>query len=596
MFTCHIFCSIIGFVLQCEPATNANTYFRINHDSPPNCLRTNRAEHCNLKSVGEAKRADFFFTYPVLFLDGAKVCSLGFSHNFGFHRLSKANEEKSIETMQASVRTNTYEEDVLYEGPPRFMHQAYTIGLNDADDDIQESKLSTDDEYGYEDYDSYDTYSEDDDDDIHHRRDIVIDWSNHTGDANSLDSSFLSSACSSATSCCHHYYNNDDFMDSEMDILQSIMMQGQMKYKNSIVRKSSPSCNIESPTTVMLTSPLSWKPKHMLKNDTTSTTTFSPHRFSHSQYITPKLPKGADIETLPKSLLRRISSSESVGYENIINSGRASPANTTDNGNPTKTAPSPPPHTYLHTILRRYQNGLDEEEDLFDVSSTASFFKVMTQDNIDAYTKNKLDAIRVDDPSVLQRCYHNGEILQCCNQFGESILHLACRSQAIECLKYLVSTGIKGPMLSLRVKDDYGRTPLHDACWTHSPNFDVIKLVIEKCPQLLLIPDHRGYYPLQYLPKQNDDECHWVEMNKFLDQHAYLFVPTLLGDIDENDSFSYTSPSTVRRAMATDATNIGSTRRGSFKKEIATLATSRMTKLIANLTKKKKDRRANISS
>lgn len=57
---------------------------------------------------------------------------------------------------------------------------------------------------------------------------------------------------------------------------------------------------------------------------------------------------------------------------------------------------------------------------------------------------------------------------------------------------------------SVQVSDDYGRTPLHDACWTPNPNFETISLLLEKDPWLLSIADCRGSTPLAYVRK-----AHW---------------------------------------------------------------------------------------
>lgn len=64
---------------------------------------------------------------------------------------------------------------------------------------------------------------------------------------------------------------------------------------------------------------------------------------------------------------------------------------------------------------------------------------------------------------------------------------------------------------SVQVSDDFGRTPLHDACWTASPNFETISLLLEKDPWLLSITDCRGSTPLGYVRK-----AHWAVWNGFL--------------------------------------------------------------------------------
>ena len=51
------------------------------------------------------------------------------------------------------------------------------------------------------------------------------------------------------------------------------------------------------------------------------------------------------------------------------------------------------------------------------------------------------------------------------NAHGEGLIHLACRIGAIDVLTMMIDSGC-----DVQVSDDYGRTPLHDACWSAQPN------------------------------------------------------------------------------------------------------------------------------
>jgi ankyrin repeat protein len=62
--------------------------------------------------------------------------------------------------------------------------------------------------------------------------------------------------------------------------------------------------------------------------------------------------------------------------------------------------------------------------------------------------------------------------------------------------------------------DDCGRTPLHDACWTSTPNPDLMTLLITEAPELLLVSDKRGHAPLQFA--QRIDYPTWIA---YLQQH-----------------------------------------------------------------------------
>jgi hypothetical protein len=73
---------------------------------------------------------------------------------------------------------------------------------------------------------------------------------------------------------------------------------------------------------------------------------------------------------------------------------------------------------------------------------------------------------------------------------------------------------------SLLAQDDYGRNPLHDACWSAEPQFELVRLIIEKHPELLCVGDVRGHTPLNYVRRQ-----HWGEWCNFLMENRALLQP-----------------------------------------------------------------------
>lgn len=109
--------------------------------------------------------------------------------------------------------------------------------------------------------------------------------------------------------------------------------------------------------------------------------------------------------------------------------------------------------------------------------------------------------------------------LHCCNKARESILHLACRRGQTEVVRFL----LQEVKVSACVCDDYGRNPMHDACWTPEPNFEVMDLLLAKCPDLLFIKDMRGHTPLRYAPKQ-----HWKTWVKHLAKKIPVILPRYL--------------------------------------------------------------------
>lgn len=122
------------------------------------------------------------------------------------------------------------------------------------------------------------------------------------------------------------------------------------------------------------------------------------------------------------------------------------------------------------------------------------FFHAPTQAEIDAYQHDILAAVRSSKVDTLRGFHKQGRPMKCSNEFGESILHLACRKGLTEVAKFLVEEA----GVPVQVCDDYGRNPLHDACWVHKPNFELMDLVLSKCPDLLYIKDRRGHTPLSF--------------------------------------------------------------------------------------------------
>lgn len=130
-----------------------------------------------------------------------------------------------------------------------------------------------------------------------------------------------------------------------------------------------------------------------------------------------------------------------------------------------------------------------------------------TQSMIDAYKMETIQACRSQDLAKLRQLFERGEVLNCCNRFGESLIHMACRRGDLDTVKFLLLEADA----SLYIRDDYGRTPLHDACWTPSPKFDLIDFLIEQAPEFLNVKDVRGHTPLHYIRRE-----HWAEWTKFL--------------------------------------------------------------------------------
>jgi len=88
------------------------------------------------------------------------------------------------------------------------------------------------------------------------------------------------------------------------------------------------------------------------------------------------------------------------------------------------------------------------------------YFLQMTDAHIEAHTTEVERAIRSEDFGTMRDMLRRGHTLQTCNKHGESIVHIACRRGSLELIQFLIQEA----GVSTQIRDDMGRTPLHDAC------------------------------------------------------------------------------------------------------------------------------------
>jgi len=151
---------------------------------------------------------------------------------------------------------------------------------------------------------------------------------------------------------------------------------------------------------------------------------------------------------------------------------------------------------------------LEKPLKLFPAASLQGFFQELTKESIDAYDLELVKAVRDENVESLREMRNSGRSMHAGNKFGETIMHAACRRGSISVLRFLLHEA----GTPLQVCCDYGRTPLHDACWTPEPNWTVLNEILDECPDLLFITDRRGFTPLSYIPKEQwDDWCQFLE-------------------------------------------------------------------------------------
>ena len=163
-------------------------------------------------------------------------------------------------------------------------------------------------------------------------------------------------------------------------------------------------------------------------------------------------------------------------------------------------------------LLRRFQLEQASNSKILDPNSP-TFIKP-TEKAVAAYDATIVNAVRSANLDALRAAHK--ESLNACNQFGESLLHMACRRGNVDVVRYMVEEA----KVNVHVRDDYGRTVLHDATWTARPNKDVMEVLLKAVtPEMLLAQDVRGHTPFDYARKE-----HWAEWVTFLSERQDRLV------------------------------------------------------------------------
>lgn len=159
------------------------------------------------------------------------------------------------------------------------------------------------------------------------------------------------------------------------------------------------------------------------------------------------------------------------------------------------------PQIYLCAILESRGYSLDEF-----MALDTGYHNTPTALQEASYGGHIIDVVRRGDPEELKRMVSSGLSPNGCNQHGESLVHMACRRGESECLNVLMECGA-----TLQIADDYGRTPLHDACWSTEPNFEIVETILKEDIRLFNVLDGRNQAPLTYVRRDL-----WKPWKKFL--------------------------------------------------------------------------------
>ena len=140
-------------------------------------------------------------------------------------------------------------------------------------------------------------------------------------------------------------------------------------------------------------------------------------------------------------------------------------------------------------------------------SDCSPFIPTPSEDDFADYSIEVVSATRDNDMSKLRELHTSGHSLYCCNRFGESLLHMACRRGFTSMVKFL----IEDANVTIRRSDDCGRTPFHDALWNRECQYDIVEMLVFRDPSLLLTCDKNGHTPFAFARRE-----HWHLWRQFL--------------------------------------------------------------------------------
>eukprot|EP00567_Pseudictyota_dubia_P015496 CAMPEP_0197446920 /NCGR_PEP_ID=MMETSP1175-20131217/11723_1 /TAXON_ID=1003142 /ORGANISM="Triceratium dubium, Strain CCMP147" /LENGTH=639 /DNA_ID=CAMNT_0042978097 /DNA_START=214 /DNA_END=2136 /DNA_ORIENTATION=+ len=169
-----------------------------------------------------------------------------------------------------------------------------------------------------------------------------------------------------------------------------------------------------------------------------------------------------------------------------------------------------------------------------------------------SYGTAVLRSVHTSDVPALRSLLDSGLSPNPCNAFHDDILHIVSKNGDYGLFEALRDAGA-----SYHVSDSLGRTPLHHCCWSNDeavrrhrqgwlrqvkqqqrqceqhqqeqplPQLDargslhIAHEMLRRDPALLLLADHRGQTPLDFVPSER-----WAEWNDFLDSNAdWLWPP-----------------------------------------------------------------------
>lgn len=170
----------------------------------------------------------------------------------------------------------------------------------------------------------------------------------------------------------------------------------------------------------------------------------------------------------------------------------------------------PSPTAYLREFFSKSEGGREA------LAYSLGTFSKPSQETTEAYDLDVVRVTRNGDIQKLRAMLSEGKTFDACNHFGESLIHMACRKGDFRLVQFFIDEA----KVQVDIRDDFGRTPLHDACWTPMPNFDVMDILVKRVPpRMLLAKDIRGHTPFHYARRE-----HWRSWVKFFQDRTNILT------------------------------------------------------------------------
>lgn len=180
------------------------------------------------------------------------------------------------------------------------------------------------------------------------------------------------------------------------------------------------------------------------------------------------------------------------------------------------------PQPYLETVLqsRGYST-------IAIKATECAYYNKVTQLQEASYGSFLVETIRSNNAATLRGLLEVGLSPNASNVHNESIVHLACRMGFVDILKTLMDFECR-----LQISDDSGRTPLHEACWSTTPCFELVEMILDVDWKMLLVADARGRLPLHYVREDN-----WSAFTRFfMKRKDNLWPDKFLGGTNNNNN------------------------------------------------------------